>query len=227
MKPRFLLLLFIGFILLICSCDILDRNVWVHNGIRSKRIQKKYLSEPLIFSSFIYYHNEDKAFRKVDSDFLKNQDSVIWRTKKSILNSNLKIQFDDSLKNKVTPAIIEKMGNILRPRNIHNTMILSHIVDSQTYIFPVIYSYTTSRYHVGAFYPTPDNDFFGWTEYLAMVFIIKNKKVIYKRAVRYSELHTQTGPAITDYRSDVRLEHLGLIVEKAMEDYIKRIKKEE
>ena len=79
-------------------------------------------------------------------------------------------------------------------------------------------------HHVSALVPTPDNDFYGWSEYILILYIIKNQRVIYKRAVRYSELHTQTGPAITDYRSDVRLEHLGLIVEKAMEDYVKRIK---
>lgn len=50
---------------------------------------------------------------------------------------------------------------------------------------------------------------------------------VISRFFAHISLSTQTGPAITDYRSDVRLEHLGLIVEKAMEDYVKRIKKVE
>jgi hypothetical protein len=143
------------------------------------------------------------------------------------LKTNLNLLINDALENKADAKFIRETGKVLRPRLVKNKFILKHIPDSNTYIVPVVHFGLYRLYRLTPLYPSLQNDYSGDTEFKVVIFIIKNKKVIYKRAIRYFEFHTQTGPAITDYRSDVRLEHLGLIVEKAMEDYVKRIKKVE
>lgn len=164
---------------------------------------------------------------KSEFDYNKRLDSTLWLTKNSLLKMNINLLIHDTVENKANAQFIQKTGKVLRPRLVKNKFILKHIRDSKTYIIPVVISRLSRLYELTPLQANPQNDFWGVSEYKVVIFIVKNKKVIYKRAVRYSELHTQTGPAITDYRSDVRLEHLGLIVEKAMEDYVKRIKKVE
>jgi hypothetical protein len=225
MKTTFFLVF--AFSSLFSSCGWVDTNIWVHNGIRSKRVFKQYESEPLILKDYIYYFNENIKKQGVEFDHFKNQDSVLLQTKSSLFKTNLNFVVTDSHSNKSTEKFIKNTDKILRPKLVKNKFILEQVPESQMYIFPVIFSGITRTSDVSIIVPTPDNDFYGWSEFKIIIFIINNKKVIYKRAVRYSEFHTQTGPAITDYRSDVRLEHLGLIVEKAMEDYVKRIKKVE
>jgi hypothetical protein len=227
MKVRFVFFAAIVSFCMLCSCNLF-KNPTVYNGISTKRVHKHYKPEPLILKYFFYYYDEYNMTQKnLEFDPFKNQDSTLWQTKNSLLKSNLNLLIDDTLKNKANTEFIRKMGKELRPRLVKNKFILNHIPDSKTYIIPVVYSGLSRLYNLTPLYPNPQNDFSGVSRYKVVIFIIKNKKVIYKRAIRYFELHTQTGPAITDYRSDLRLEHLGLIVEKAMEDYVKRIKKVE
>jgi hypothetical protein len=212
---------------MLSSCNLF-KNPRVYNSIQTKRVKKSYVSEPLILKYFFYYYDEYNMTQKnLEFDPFKNQDSTLWQTKNSLLKSNLNLVIDDTLVNKANIQFIRKTDTVLRPRLVRNKFILNHIPDSKTYIVPVFHSGLSRLYQLTPLQANPQNDFWGASDYVVVIFIVKNKKVIYKRAVRYSELHTQTGPAFTDYRSDVRLEHLGLIVEKAMEDYIKRIKKVE
>ncbi len=225
MKTSFLLAF--AFTSMLCSCGWLDTNIWVHNGIRSKRVLKQYESEPLILKDYIYYYDEYRLRNKFEFDPYRNQDSILGQTKTTLLKTNLNLVIFSPNDNKSSLEFIQKTDNSLRPRLVKNKFILQHIQDSQTYIFPVIHAKEIRTSDVSIIVPSPENDYYGTSGYTVIIFIVKNKKVVYKRAVRYWDSHTQTGPAITDYRSDVRLEHLGLIVEKAMEDYIKRIKKVE
>jgi hypothetical protein len=165
--------------------------------------------------------------QKVEFDRYKSQDSVVLQTKNSLLKTKLELIIQDTLENEANAEFIRKTGKVLRPRRVCNKLILKHIPDDKTYIIPVIRFGLSRLYRLMPMYPNPHNDYWGVCEYKLIIFIVKNRKVVYKRAIRYGDIHTQTGPAITDYRSDVRLEHLGLIVEKAMEDYVKRIKKVE
>jgi hypothetical protein len=227
MKARIVFFAAIVTFCMLCSCNLF-KNPTVYNGISTKRVHKQYSPEPLYLKYYFYYYDEYNMTQKnLEFDPFKNQDSTLWQTKNSLIKTNLNLIIDDTLINKANAQFIRRTGTVLRPRLTKGKFILENIPDNKTYIVPAFHSRISRLYELTTLQANPQNDFSGLSEYVAIVFIIKNKKIIYKRAVRYWALHTQTGPAITDYRSDVRLEHLGLIVEKAMEDYIKRIKKVE
>jgi hypothetical protein len=102
-------------------------------------------------------------------------------------------------------------------------MILKHIPDSGFYIFPVFctvfdHGHTmSSGYSGGWVYSASD-------KIEIVIYIIDKKQVIYKRFARLYSSHVQDPNTPNQNLRTIKQEHWQLIIDKALEDYIKRLK---
>jgi len=197
----------------------------VKNGKSLKFIKKEYVDIPLLWSEYIYYH--DSVFQgrwhegKVS---LTPQDSVLNLLKKSFLKiEHLNIKIGDTLINKVSTEITKSLT--LRPKRINDGMIIKHVQDSASYLFPVFYSARRRNFTISGGYTFSYKSFSGRDNIEIVIYVINNKKVIYKRNVRLYAVHANNGIEPQDFTSQMKPEYWDLIVQKAMEDYIKRLKK--
>lgn len=214
---------------LITSCGfILGRGKpKLENRAKAKYIEEEYRQQPIKWEAYMYYHDSIHNWNDHESRVsLKPQDSVINIVKPLFINHPLlNIVDSDTLINRINPEITS-MSLFLRPTRITNDMILKHIKDSDTYFFPVFYTSRSWSYSTTGGYTFMNTIISASDEILVLCYIIENKKVIYKRSARLlnpPKWYIENDKPV--FISTIKPEDWKLVIDKALEDYIKRIKK--
>lgn len=196
------------------------------NRAKAKRIQEQYNLKPLIWNCYMYYN--DSIYNSNDHESrvsFKEQDSLVNNIK-SILSKHpkLTIKISDHLVNKISKEITD-ISLSLRPSLISDEMILKHIKDSGVYFFPIFY--TSRRWSYGSIggYTFVDVTIRASDRIQMLCYIIENKKVIYKRSSRLfnpPKWYIENDKPV--FISTIKPEDWKLVIDKALEDYIKRLK---
>jgi len=218
------------FLVLITSCGIStlspNNHLWVQNVRKSKLVKKEYSYQPLIFKNYIYFRDSIIQYQRQELSLSnEHQDSIlkIVINNLSKLDSNI-IFLSDQIN--VADNEIKRIRPPVRARKINKNIILNHIKDSATYIFPIIYTEIIRSYTITGGYTFSYRTYSGSDNIAIIIYIVDKKKIIYKRSVRYFAKHKEHETDVNKYESTMKPEYWDLIVQKAMEDYIKRIKKE-
>jgi len=208
-----------------CGYILRVRRVITHNGKKVKLVKKVYANEPLYLRNYIYFHDSIiQNKRQIVNLSTLQQDSLLNIIKNNLLKTKINIKIDDTLIN-VVDKTISDLPRPLRPRRIKDELVLKHVQDSNTYIIPFIHTDFERGYSITGGYTFSYVNHWGSEQNMLIIYIIQNKEIIYKRTVRLYAGHKENEFISNIYERTMKVEYWDLLIKKAMEDYIKRIKK--
>lgn len=199
------------------------------NRKKAKTIEEFYTNDTLHIQNYIYYR--DSVFQlnwhegKVTNRY---EDSMMTQFNNALQKVPLNIKWHQPMLN-VCDTIIPNLGLELRPRRIPDSLILNKInADStKTILFPVVRTLIARDYTVNGGYSFSYVNWGGADNFNVIIYIIKNNRIIYKRAVRCVAMHKEDEKfyGIDKYTTRMRPEFWDTAVQMVMEDYMKRIKR--
>jgi len=230
MKNVINLLVLIAFLMISNGCVSYDI-FYKKSKPRSVTIKSYSPNDNIFIRDYALYNSiEEELLIPNNQPFEINKDSLVLviqdSFKKLSLNS-LKLHFNENIVD--STLYYKSVFNINKIRNDYFEK-FSENLESEIILVPIIYSYNS--YFFTAFFTSGggfgDN---GWSfiTYLDLiVFMIKNKEIIYSRHIRYKsdQIWADTNSEIEAIPplAAVKQEHWDELVRLAMEDYIKRLK---
>jgi hypothetical protein len=192
-------------------------------------IEEYYTNDTLHIQNYIYYRDSIFQGKWLDDKVsYRYEDSMMAQFKNALQKVPLNIKWHQPMLN-VCDTIIPNLGLSIRAKRIPDHLILDKIdADShKTIFFPVIQTKIQRGYSVGGGYSFSYVNWGGADNFNVIIYIIKNNRIIYKRAVRCVAMHKEDEKfhGIDKYTTRMRPEFWDTAVQMVMEDYIKRIKK--
>lgn len=220
-----LLLLILAFALTSCKPIFFQ----FENRKKAKLIEEYYTNDTLHIQNYIYYRDSIFQGKWLDDKVsFRYEDSMMTQFKNVLQKVPLNIKWHQPMLN-VCDTIIPNLGLELRPRRIPDSLILNKInADStKTILFPVVRTLIARDYTVNGGYSFSYVNWGGADNFNVIIYIIKNNRIIYKRAVRCVAMHKEDEKfyGIDKYTTRMRPEFWDTAVQMVMEDYMKRIKR--
>lgn len=197
------------------------------NGKKSKVILECYTDEPIYVKNFIFFNDSSYQFKKFNSDKTKGQDSIFSLFKNALNNLNLKMEYIEPKQNVVDKAFFLNDGQgTIKGKNIKREELLDLIINSDSiFLFPIIHVFTSRYYSITGGYTFSYRTYGGVDFMKLIIYMVKKENIIYNREIYLSRPHISDPIDEFKWQSQMKPEYWDLIVQKAMEDYIKRIRK--
>lgn len=139
------------------------------------------------------------------------------------------MEYIEPKRNVVDVAFMLKAGQgTIKGKNIKRNELHELISSSDSiFLFPIIHVFTSRYYSINGGYTFSYRNWGGVDFMKLIIYIVKKDNIIYNREIYLSRLHINNPTDEFKWQSQMKPEYWDLIVQKAMEDYIKRIKKVE
>lgn len=197
----------------------------LNNWPKAKKVYKSYDRTPLLWENYIYYHDSVHQGKRHEGRVsLQPQDSVLNIVIPVVINNfKLNVIKVDNLTNKVSYELTDQ-AIYLRAGRINNDIILKSVTDSGAYIFPIFYSRVSRNFSITGGYTFAHKVYSGSDAIVVVIYIINKKQIIYKRSARLFSVHQDGSASAEVFTRTIQPQHWQLIIDKALEDYIKRLK---